>query len=258
MPELHPGLGGLRGLLLDLDGTLYQQGEALPGAVEVVRALETDGFPFRYLTNTTSKSRAAVAEKLRRLGFPAAEGQIVSPPFVAGRFLRERGARALLLLPDAAKADFTGIAEDADRPDFVVLGDLGTAWTFERLNRAFRLVQDGAGLIALGRTRYWATDGGLQLDAGPFVAALEYATGREALTLGKPAEAFFHEAVADLGLAPERVALIGDDAVTDVQAAQRAGLRGVLVRTGKFRPGDLAGHTAAPDLVLDSVSALLR
>lgn len=254
---LHPALGGPRGLLLDLDGTLYRSGGALPGAVEAVRALEALGVPFRFVTNTTSKSRAAVARKLAGMGFPATEAMVFSPPHAAGRLLRARGASACLLVPEATRPDFHDVPEDEERPDVVVIGDLGTGWTFERLNRAFQLVHAGAGLLALGRTRYWQTDEGLQLDVGPFVAALEYATGREAEVIGKPEPRFFLDAVAELGLEPEAVALVGDDAETDVRAAQRAGLRGVLVRTGKFRPADLDG--APPiDAVVRSVADVVR
>lgn len=256
MANLHSNLAHVRGLLLDLDGTLYQSGAPLPGAVTTVRALEQDGVPVRFVTNTTSKSRAAVAEKLAAMGFPASEDAIFSPPHAAGEWLRARGASAHLLVSDATRSDFDSISTNDINPDAVVIGDLGTDWTFERLNRAFRLVHGGADLVALGRTRYWQTDSGLQLDVGPFVAALEYATGIEATVIGKPEPQFFLDAVAEVGLAPEAVALVGDDAETDVRAAQRAGLTGVLVRTGKFREADLDGDPPI-DLVIDSVAELL-
>jgi len=255
--DLHLDLAHIQGFLLDLDGTLYQSGEPLPGAVATVRALERDGVPIRFVTNTTSKSRAAVAEKLVAMGFLASEESIFSPPHAAGELLRTRGASVHLLVPDATRPDFDGIPTDDAQPDAVVIGDLGADWTFERLNRAFRLVHGGADLVALGRTRYWQTDDGLQLDVGPFVAALEYATGKEATVIGKPEPQFFLDAVAEIGLEPEAVALVGDDAETDVRAAQRAGLSGVLVRTGKFRPTDLDGEPPI-DLVIDSVADLLH
>ncbi len=254
---LHSDLFGVRGLLLDLDGTLYQQGEPIVGAVETVRSLAEAAIPFRFVTNTTSRCRAAVAEKLGKLGFPSDEALIFSPPHSAATLLRQRGASVHLLIPEATLPDFDGIPTDDDVPDAVVIGDLGTNWTFERLNRAFQLVHAGADLIALGRTRYWQTDTGLQLDVGAFIAALEYATGKEALVVGKPAPRFFLNAVAELGLEPSQVALVGDDAETDVRAAQRTGLCGVLVRTGKFRKSDMTGELLI-DLVLDSIADLTR
>ncbi len=253
---LPEGLRDVHAFVFDLDGTLYQGAQALPGAVEAVRALRQAGYAVCFATNTTSKSRRRLVEKLRRLGFKASEDQVFSPPALAGAFLRTQGASAYLLVPEAALEDFAGIRLDETHPDYVVVGDLGPAWTFERLNHAFRLIQEhGARLIGLGRTRYWQTDAGLQLDAGPFIAALEYATGREALIFGKPDRRFFEQICTALALPPGQVAMVGDDIRTDVAAALQAGLRGVLVRTGKFRPSDLDG-SVQPDAVLDSVADL--
>jgi len=243
-------------VLLDLDGTLYTAEGPIPGAAEAVRALRARGVAVRFVTNTTTRSRRALAERLNRMGFPAAPEEIYSPPWAAGRFLRARGARAFLLVPESAREDFAGVPEDDQRPDYVVVGDLGEDWTFERLNRAFRLIlEGGAGLIGLGRTRYWRAADGLRLDVGPFLAALEEATGRKALILGKPDPAFFRMILEDLGVPPERAAMVGDDIEIDVGGAQGVGMRGLLVRTGKFRPADLEG-SIRPDAVLGSVAEL--
>ena len=251
---LQPELEHLSAFVFDLDGTLYQEGRPIEGALQTVQALEEDGRKLRFLTNTTSKSRRLVYEKLNRFGFSVEEDQIYSPPVAAGQYLRERQASAHLLVQEAALPDFEGVPRDDTRPDYVVVGDLGAAWTFEKLNRAFRLVQEQeAGLIGLGRTRFWHAASGLQLDAGPFVAALEYAAGRDALILGKPAPDFFDAILDDLHVPAEQVALIGDDIKTDVEAAMKTGFYGVLVRTGKFRREDLE-HSEGPDLVLGSVT----
>jgi HAD superfamily hydrolase (TIGR01458 family) len=246
-----------RAIVFDLDGTLYQEGAPIDGAVDTVRTFRDEGYPLRFLTNTTSKSRADVHEKLRGFGFPVEIEEIQSPPAAAGAFLRERDASAHLLVQEAALPDFEDVSRSDDAPDYVVIGDLGAGWTFERLNRAFRLLHGGARLIGLGRTRFWQAEGGLQLDAGPFITALEYATGEEALVLGKPDPAFFEAILDDLGLPTEEVALAGDDVETDVGAAMKAGLIGVQVRTGKFRDGDLERSDAAPDRVVDSVADLI-
>ena len=256
MATLHGELAHLRAFVFDLDGTLYQEGASIDGVLEMIKALSEDGRPLRFLTNTTSKSRRRVHEKLEQFGFPIEEDQVYSPPTAAGRFLREHEASAFLLVQDGALPDFEGVPHDDEAPDYVVVGDMGTGWTFDKLNHAFQLIQNGAGLIGLGRTRYWHTDEGLQLDAGPFVAALEYATGRDALVLGKPDPAFFDSILEDLHVPAEQVALIGDDVETDVKAAMRAGFYGVLVRTGKFREQDLQGN-GGPDLVLNSAAEVL-
>jgi HAD superfamily hydrolase (TIGR01458 family) len=139
----------------------------------------------------------------------------------------------------------------------VVVGDLGGLWDFATLNRAFRLLMDQTRppLVALGLTRYWRAEDGLRLDTGAFVRALEYAAGTSAVVLGKPDPAFYASAVDDLGLSAHEVVMVGDDIRADIDGAQRAGLTGVLVRTGKFSPSDLSGDVS-PGAVLDSIAHL--
>ena len=164
-------------------------------------------------------------------------------------------------MPDACRAEFDGLELAPDDAEsgaaFVVVGDLAERWDFATLNRAFRLLHADpeAKLLALGMTRFWNSPGGIALDVAPFVAALEHASGRKAVVLGKPAPAFFLAAVGRLGLDPFDVLMIGDDVKTDVGGAQEAGLRAALVRTGKFRESDLRGGIT-PDTVFDSVADL--
>jgi HAD superfamily hydrolase (TIGR01458 family) len=138
-----------------------------------------------------------------------------------------------------------------DRPDYVLVGDLGEDFGYRRLNAAFRHLMEGAQLLALQKNRYWQTDFGLALDAGPFVAALEFASGKAASVVGKPERDFFRLALEDMGCEAGQVAMVGDDAEADVEGARRAGLVGIQVRTGKWR-SDVAGA----DLVIDSVAEL--
>jgi HAD superfamily hydrolase (TIGR01458 family) len=144
------------------------------------------------------------------------------------------------------------------RADAVIVGDLGSAWTYGLLQHAFTALQDGAELVACSRDRYYRRDGRLVLDAGPFVAALEYATRREALVAGKPSASFFRAAVESLGLAvpPAEIVMVGDDLWSDVEGAQRAGCTAWAVATGKFRREDLAGSRIVPDRVLGSVAGI--
>jgi HAD superfamily hydrolase (TIGR01458 family) len=255
---LRRELNGIGAFAFDLDGVLYEDNAPVPGAAEAVAAVRSAGLPVRFVTNTTSISRRLIAEKLRRFGIPADTGELFSPAGAAAAWLLREHATAALFVPDAALEDFAGVPRDDERPDAVVIGDLDSAWTFDLLNRAFRLVHErGARLVGLGRTRYWRAAGGLQLDVGPILAALEYATGRQALVFGKPEPGFFTALVDDLGPHAARVAMIGDDIVSDVGAAMHAGLVGILVRTGKFRPADLDG-AVRPDFVFASVAGILE
>lgn len=257
MHRLRAELERIRAVAFDLDGVLYEADTPIPGAARTVAGLRAAGLPVRFVTNTTSISRRLMVQKLERLGFHAEIGELFCPARAAAAWLLRQGARASLFVPGAALEDFESVPRDDERPDAVVIGDLESGWTFESLNRAFRLVHErGACLVGLGRTRYWKGSHGLQLDVGPFIAALEQATDKTALVFGKPEPAFFAALVEDLGEPAGSVAIVGDDIVTDVGAAIDAGLFGVLVRTGKFHARDLDGPIQ-PDLVIDSVVDLV-
>jgi phospholysine phosphohistidine inorganic pyrophosphate phosphatase len=251
----HNEIDRIQGCLIDLDGTVYQEGRAIDGAASAITALRRAGVPFRFATNTTRMPRTALASRLTRLGIPAGPEEILSAPSAAARWLRSRGVeRVRLLLARETWGEFEGMTIDERSPQYVVVGDLAEEWTFEVLNGAFRnLMEEGAGLLAIQRNRYWRTVGGLSLDAGPFVAALEYGSGKTATLAGKPSAAFFEAAARELGLPPGRIAVIGDDLEGDVLGARVAGMIGVAVRTGKYRPEDEERIRAAADLVVDSL-----
>ena len=153
------------------------------------RSCGTAGLGLRFVTNTTSRSKGQTLDRLERLGFGVAPEELVTPAALArARCVEEGHDRVSLVMNEEVKADFEGLTEAEEDVDAVIMGDLGEAFGFEILNHAFRQVMDGAELIALQKNRFWMTPDGLALDAGPFVAAIEYATGREALVVGKPAE----------------------------------------------------------------------
>lgn len=244
-----------------MDGVVYNDIHPIAGAVETVQWVEAHNIPHLFLTNTTSKSCAALSEKLLGLGIRAAETEILTPAGAAAEWLRSREGQIALFVRQPARSEFAGLPclpDDAGRgAAYVVVGDLGDLWDYRTLNRAFRLLHDNpeAQLIALGMTRYWLAADGLSLDVAPFVAALEHATGRRALVFGKPAARFFLAGAERLGLEGGEVLMIGDDIDADVGGAQAAGLKGALVKTGKFRPADLEG-AVRPDAVFDSIADL--
>lgn len=252
----------MHGILFDLDGVFYVGDAPVPQAAEVLAWAQNREIPYRFITNTTSRSRSTLVEKLADLGVGARQEEIFTPAVAAARWIRShlRGEVALFV-PPSTRGEFAGlqVADDdiEDTVDAVVLGDLGERWDFATLNHAFRLLMQRPPpkFIALGMTRYWLTPDGLQLDVGAFAAALHYASGQAPLVLGKPAAEFFHTAVAALECEPGDVVMVGDDIHGDIAAAQAAGLKAVLVKTGKFRPEDLDG-TIRPDGLIDSVAGL--
>ena len=243
-----------------MDGVLYNSETLIPGAVDTMAWVRERGIPHMFVTNTTSRGRGVLVEKLAKFGIAARESDILTPCVAAREFMSETGPVALFV-PQKSHAEFAGmemLPEDRETgARWVVVGDLGEGWSFLTLNRAFRLLQStsDAQLVALGLTRFWQAGDGLRLDTAPFVAALECATGKQAVVMGKPAAAFFDTAVRRLGVAKEDVLMIGDDIRVDVGGAQQAGLKGALVRTGKYRANDL-NHGVKPDFVIDSIAGL--
>src|SRR4051794_19050356 len=252
-------MAGGDGGLPDVGGVLTVSWRALPGAARAVAVLRERRVPFRLATNASSMSRPELAATLARAGIDVAPADIVTAPVAAGEFLRRRhpDARVFQVGGRASREDMEGVrfVEDGEA-DVVLMAGADDDFSWERLDRAFRLLVGGAALVAMHRNVSWTTDRGPTLDAGPFVAGLEAAAGVEAEVTGKPAPAFFASCVDLLGLEPSRVAMVGDDLETDVLAAQRCGLRGVLVRTGKFRQDTLDASTERPDIVLDSIADL--
>jgi phospholysine phosphohistidine inorganic pyrophosphate phosphatase len=246
------------GVLLDIDGVLYVGDEPIDGAPAALAAVRELSAGVRLLTNTTSRSRRAVHEHLREIGFDVSLEEVLTPAAMAVHHCRERGYRSVrVLVSDALREDLAALesATAAAQIDAVILGDLGDGFTPEVLNGIFRALMDGAELVALQHNRYWRRADGLALDVGAYAAALEYASGREAVTVGKPARAFFLAAMADMGLA--HAVMVGDDIEADVGGAIAAGLLGVLVRTGKYRE-DALDTGVTPTAIVDSVADVPR
>jgi HAD superfamily hydrolase (TIGR01458 family) len=257
MADTAKPLRGVRALLVDLEGTVYQGTRLIPGAVEALAETEARGIPHRFVTNTTSRPRSAVVRELAEMGFAVDPERVFTAPRAAHAHLVRRGLeRCHLLVNPALLEDFPGIVEDDHAPQAVVLGDMGEGLTFSRLNRAFRHILAGAEFVTLARNRYWRAEDGFMLDLGAFAAALEYASGREATLTGKPAPEFFTAALASLGVDAAQAAVVGDDLESDVGGGQAAGMKGILVRTGKFRPEDAARSGIRPDAALESLADL--
>lgn len=249
-------------LLIDLDGVLYEGNEPVSRAADAVDWLRARGVKLLFVTNTTSRPRSAIVDKLSGFGIDVDADEILTPPVAACAWLEAQGLdRIALFVPEATATEFGGLnalPDDAERgADAVIVGDLGERWTFAELNRAFRLLMDEPqpALVALGMTRYWRAPDGLRLDTAPFVAALEHAADVKAVVLGKPSAEFFQAALERVGSRAEDAFMIGDDVRADVGGSQAGGIRGLLVRTGKFQPRDLEGDVT-PHAVLESISAL--
>ncbi|WP_026607840.1 TIGR01458 family HAD-type hydrolase [Methylocapsa acidiphila] len=244
----------VKGVLLDLDGVVYVGKLALPGSLEAIRRFRDAGLPLKFITNTTRRPRRRIVEDLARLGLAVGNEDVFTPAALARGLVERRGLAPFLVVHPDLREDFAGLVEGG--AEAVVIGDAGAYFTYDLLNLAYRKIHHGAEFLALAKNRNFLDhDGELSLDLGGFVAALEYATGREATVLGKPAPAFFKLAIESMGLRPEETVMIGDDAEADVGGAMAAGLAAILVRTGKYRPGCEGRLAEPPSAVVDDLRA---
>jgi HAD superfamily hydrolase (TIGR01458 family) len=248
----------VRGVLLDIDGVLHVSMQPVAGAAEVLRWLEQRGYQTCFVTNTTTSSRATLVERLRAIGLPLTEGRVVTAPVATASYIRQHypGKRCWLLTKGDTARDFAGIELVDSHADLVVVGGAEELLTYENMNHAFRMLMDGAVLLATHTNLYWRTSEGLQLDSGPYVHALEVATGQRAMVLGKPNMAFFEQALLTIGVSSHEAVIVGDDIENDVGGAQEAGLRGVLVCTGKHTAQSPLLERIHPDAILPSVADL--
>ncbi|MGI9509883.1 MAG: TIGR01458 family HAD-type hydrolase [Geminicoccaceae bacterium] len=247
----------VRGLLLDLEGVLYEGDTPIPGVAKAMGVLAASGFEIRYLTNTTTRPRRAIVDRLIGMGFDLTAEHVFTPGIAASQLLRRKKLTRIHL---AAASELTEDLSDVefvdDDPEAIVLGDLYRAFDCDRLNALFQMMRQGAVLVALHKNRYCRRDGEIALDLGPFVAALEYAAGTQANIVGKPSSLFFDLALADLGLKSQSVAMVGDDIEADIGGAKRAGMTTIQVKTGKFTPKDREHPSIRPDHLINSAADL--
>jgi len=240
-------------LFLDLDGVLFVGEKPIPDAAQAVRSAREAGLTLRFLTNTATQSRRALIDKLAAMDIQVEEEELYTAPIAAKHYIREHGLRPFCLIHPDIRGDMAGL--DETDPNCVLLGDARDDLNYRNLNRAFQLCIEGATLIGIGMNRYFQSDEGLMLDAGPFIRAIEWAADTRALIMGKPGGGFFQQVVASTPFSADECLMVGDDVFSDIEGAVHAGLQGCLVRTGKFREGDEA-HLPRDAAVVDSIASL--
>ncbi|XP_029933355.1 phospholysine phosphohistidine inorganic pyrophosphate phosphatase [Myripristis murdjan] len=248
----------LKGVILDMCGVLYDSGEGggtpIAGSVEAVKKLKASDLQLRFCTNETQATREKFVAKLQRMGFDICVSEVFSPAPAAVAILKERGLRPHLLVYDGVVPEFDSV--DKTNPNCVVIGDAADKFSYQNLNEAFRVLigLEKPVLFSLGKGRYYKETDGLKLDVGVYMKALEYACDVEAEVIGKPSSVFFQSVLNDMGIQPQEALMIGDDLVNDVGGAQHCKMKGVQVRTGKYRPSDERHPTVTADGTVDNLA----
>ena len=288
--DLRAAVAGVRAFILDADGVLLYRNAPIPGSAEALVQLRRNGIPYRVLTNYSSAHRSSLAAAFgKATGLEVDGAEIITAASAAAAYTAEHHAgKPVLVLaaPDArrewAGQDVVSLDEADARSEpvaAVVIGDAGDDLSYRNLDIAFRQLRHGAEFVAMHRNPWWMTPKGFTLDAGAFVAGLEFALGRRAVITGKPSPVVFRQAVDELRLqvaggprpaghaAPGSVgprlraadvAMVGDDPIADVAAAKRVGLRGILVLSGKVGTKEASASRSAPDAVAPDLAAIVR
>jgi len=250
-------LSSIKGILFDLDGVLFVSTTPIEGAIQAVADIRASGIPCRFVTNTSTLSLTSLHQKISQLGFSIPEHEIISAPKAARLYLKSlKNPVCRFLLADDVKKDFDGFQQSDTEADHIIVGDIGNAWSYQLLNEVFSCLMQGAKLIAIHKNRFWQTEHGLQMDIGGFIDGLEYASGTKAMIIGKPSADFFQIALDHMGINAHEAAMVGDDIDADIDGAQKVGLKGILVRTGKYRKSYAELSAVKPDLTIDSVADL--
>ncbi|XP_053208346.1 phospholysine phosphohistidine inorganic pyrophosphate phosphatase-like [Panonychus citri] len=253
-------LDNIKGFCIDINGVLYNCGvdQPIEGSIDAIEQLKRHSLPFLLLTNQTTLDLISFTKFLNSIGFNQTPETIIAPAPQVAIYLEQNNLRPFLLTFPEVNGDFSHL--DQSNPNCVVVGDAVQHFTYENMNRAFQILMDNqdAPLIAMGRSKYYLDNGKFVLDQGAFVTGLEYAADRTAIIIGKPSANYFELALKQLDLKPEQVAMIGDDIRSDVGAAQSIGMKGILVRSGKYRRETDENHaTIKPDLIVDNLAQLV-
>ena len=247
-------------ILLDVDGVFHVSGEPIAGGAEAVGRLRAAGHRLRFVTNNTTRTRAALAAELRGIGLELDDDELQTTPRAAARALT--GRRVLALTMHAIVGELEGIELVGEDAEAVLVGgadetpETNLVFSYMNLARAFHELEAGAELYCLHKNRWWQTKQGPLLDAGAIVAGLEYAADTEAIVLGKPSTAYFEAALDALDADASMTWMVGDDIDADIGGAQAHGMRSVPVRTGKFRPDAVEATSIRPDAIISSIAQL--
>ena len=246
------------GILFDLDGVIYQGDSLISGAKESINLLRQNNIPCRFITNTTRMTKKNLVTNLQAMGLTLEVNEVFAAPHAAVEYCKNMAYTTIgLVVPDnEMEEDFIDFDLHAENPQAIVLGDMGNLFTFDLLNALFKKILNGAEIVAMHKNKYWHSGNGLTLDLGAFVAALEFATEKEAVVIGKPNPHLFQLAVKPWGLSFQSIYMVGDDIGGDIGGANSVGMQSILVKTGIYREESLKRSEITPDFIINSVADL--
>jgi len=253
-------MGEIKALLIDLDGTIYQNGQLIDKTLSTIKQLEDKNIQYRFITNSTTKSRKSICSYLESLGLKVNVSSIYTTLYAASNYCLNNNIKnvKMLSLANNIESDLKGLNLVDSNPQAIILGDLEHKFNYDILNNVFLDLLNGAKLIALHKNRYWLRNNKIVLDLGPFISLLEFATNKKAIIVGKPNKEFFNIASIDFNLRNSNIGVIGDDIDADVKGAQDTDMIGILVKTGKYLEKEIKNSNVKPDYIMDTFSHILN
>ncbi|MFW9987833.1 MAG: HAD-IIA family hydrolase [Candidatus Odinarchaeota archaeon] len=250
----------IKGLLIDIDGTLYFKGTPIPNAIKTVSKLREADIKLLFLTNTDSKSPKTILGILLQYGFDIKKDEIFTPIIALKEFLSKYpNKKSYLVTTEEVSKEFEKFPQvkGSEIPDFVIISDFHDNWEVKRLNVAFQYVLKGAKLLGTqGNKFYLDKNGEPVIDTGSFVQMIANATNTIPKIFGKPSKEYFFQALNKLNLESNDVLVVGDDIESDIQGSINASIKGILVKTGKGQFYDSKTSRIKPYMVVKSFSSI--
>lgn len=242
-------------LLIDLNGTLYQRGIPVEGAIETVNRLRQLGYNLNFVTNTDGRCIHDVHQRVCQMGFDIYEHEVLTPVSAVKRFIQTNGENTYYtLVHNDVDKDLLAARRDETAPDYVVIGDFSSKMTYDEINKVFRMIQNGSEILALSKTLWYKDTDGNSINTGAFVKMFEAACDKKAILLGKPSTDFLGMGLARTNSEPQKTLVIGDDILTDIQGGHKLGAKTALVKTGVYSTDALNKASVQPDYILKSIA----
>ena len=246
--------------LMDMDGVLVHEQDAVPGAPEFIARLKELGIPFLLLTNNSIYTPRDLAARLMRTGLDVPEESIWTSALATAQFLYDQrpGGSAFVIGESGLTTALheKGYTLTERDPDYVILGETRT-YSFERITQAIRLISAGSRFIATNPDNVGPTPDGPLPATGSVAALVSRATGVDPYYVGKPNPLMMRSALNAIDAHSETTAMIGDRMDTDIVAGIEAGLETILVRTGVTQVGEEERYSYRPSRIVDSVAELI-
>ena len=243
--------------LIDFDGVINLHGKPAPFAKEFLEFLRKNKIPSFIISNSTLKTSKDVKNFLQEnnLSFSI---PIMTAADASLNYVEKNYERVLVYCVDKVKKEFEKYIDD-NNPQAVIVGDMVNEWSVEIINEIFRKVNDGADLVAMHMNKYWSPEENkILLDAGSFISAIEYATSKKAILIGKPSPIYFHTALELLGYPKESSFLmLGDDLAIDKVPTKKMGSKAILILTGKTKTPLPSGLQSIPDFITNDLSEVI-